>query len=81
MTFKTKGANLTAGSQYVLFASIDKDYEACTDPYTNGWGSTDDTAYPGGTFVFLNSGGDESQWTTSSWTSFGIDLAFQAYMK
>lgn len=83
VAFPTGGVAVTPGSQYVIFASIDKDYESCTGAsgsYTTGWGSVDDSVYPGGSFVFQNNGGDESQWTTSGWTSFGYDLAFKAFI-
>lgn len=76
--FNTGVTAVTPGAQYVVFASIDKDFEQCTGSYVLGWGSVSDSAYPGGTFVFQNNGGDESQWTTSAWSTFGIDLAFRA---
>lgn len=75
--FKTPGVPVTPGGQYVIFASIDKDYAKCTNNYTLGWGSVDDSAYSKGTFVLLNSGGDESQWTTTEWSLSGVDLAFK----
>ena len=78
--FNTGGVSVTAGDQYVIFASIDKDYEACTDPYTNGWASVPDTTYSGGDFVYQNNGGDESQWSGGGWSTFGVDLAFKAYL-
>ena len=34
----------------------------------------------GGTFVYQNNSGDESQWTSSAWNTFGIDLAFKAFL-
>ena len=69
---------VTPGGQYVIFASIDKDYEQCTNNYILEWGAVDDSVYTKGTFVFQNNGGDESQWTSSPWSTFGIDLAFKA---
>lgn len=77
--FLTGGAAVTAGSQYVMFVSIDKDFESCTD-YTNEWGGVDDSTYPDGTFVYQNNSGDESQWTTSSWNQYGFDLVFKVFM-
>jgi hypothetical protein len=65
----------------VIFASIDKDFEQCTNDYILEWGSVDDSAYPKGTFVFQNNSGDENQWTTTSWNTFGIDLAFKAALQ
>jgi hypothetical protein len=80
-TFKSKlGVPVTPGAQYVLFASIDKDFEKCTNNYVLGWGlvSSGDP-YPGGGFVYQNNTGDESQWTLTQWSSFGTtDLAFKA---
>jgi hypothetical protein len=81
MRFNAGGAAVTAGSQYVIFASIDKDYEQCTDNYVTSWGQVPDTDYPGGTFVFQNNAGDESQWTATSWVQFGLDLAFKATLR
>jgi len=68
---------VTPGAQYVLFASIDKDYEQCTDSYLLKWGLVADETYPDGTFVYQNNGGDESQWTSSAWSTYGGDLAFR----
>lgn len=78
VTFKAKGA-VTPGSQYVIFASIDKDFDQCTGGYTVQWGLDPGDVYSGGLFVYLNSGGDSSQWTTQTWSNFGgQDLAFKA---
>jgi hypothetical protein len=81
-TFRPRGISVTPGSQYVLFASIDKDFEKCTNDYELGWGFINDSdPYPGGGFVFQNNGGDESQWTLTPWDSFGgLDIAFKAYL-
>ena len=75
--FKPGGVSVTAGSQYVIFASIDKNFRRCTDNYTLGWAAVNDSVYAGGTFVFQNNTGDETQWTTTQWYTFGIDLAFK----
>jgi hypothetical protein len=77
--FKPALVPVTPGAQYVLFASIDKDYEKCTNNYEVGWGfiATGDV-YPGGLFVYQNNSGDESQWTTTPWSSAGgLDGAFK----
>jgi len=79
-TFKAGGIPVTAGHQYVIFASIDKEYEKCKNNYTLGWAAVDDSVYAGGTFVYQNNSGDESQWTTTPWNTFGLDLAFKAYL-
>ncbi len=78
VTLKFKGT-LKPGSQYVAFGSIDKDFEACTT-YSVGWALDLSDAYTGGDFVYQNNGGDESQWTSTPWSSFGTgwDAAFTA---
>jgi len=80
VTFKPNLVPVTPGKQYVLFASIDKDYEKCTNSYEVGWGyipSGDPD--PNGLFVYQNNAGDESQWTTTAWSTFGgLDLAYKA---
>jgi hypothetical protein len=78
-TFKTTGVPVTAGQQYVIFASIDKDFEKCKNNYELAWALVGDN-YAGGNFVFQNNGGDESQWTASAWSTFSNDLAFKAYL-
>jgi hypothetical protein len=76
--FRANLVPVTSGAQYVIFASIDKDYEQCTNSYEVGWGYIGSDAYSGGTFVYQNNGGDENQWTTTPWTSFGgPDVAFK----
>jgi hypothetical protein len=82
-TFKSRtGISVTAGAQYVLFASIDKDYEKCQNSYELGWGlpfSID--PYPGGEFVYQNNNGNEANWTTVPWSNFGgWDAAFKAFL-
>jgi hypothetical protein len=79
VSFNFHGASVTPGHQYVVFASIDKDYEQCSN-YTVAWGATDDSAYAGGTFVFQNNSGNEANWTTVAWNGAGIDSAFKAYL-
>jgi hypothetical protein len=79
--FTPNGISVTPGAQYVLFASIDKDFEECTDSYQVAWGTVSDDAYGPGTFVYENNGGDESQWTSPAWTTtYGSDLAFKAFL-
>jgi hypothetical protein len=43
--FKPAGISVTPGAKYVLFASIDKDFEQCTGGYTLAWASVSDSAY------------------------------------
>jgi hypothetical protein len=73
-------APVTAG-QYVIFATIDKDYEQCTGDYLLKWGLVDDSAYSKGTFVYQNNAGDEGQWTVTPWDTYGGDLAFKASLQ
>lgn len=76
VTFNTGELALAAGT-YVLMASTSQDqagapHSACR------WGSVgNNTAYPGGLFVFLNNGPNPAQWTTSTWSTIAQDLAFQ----
>jgi hypothetical protein len=78
--FGTGNLGLVPGQQYVLFLSVSQNY----DPLGGGLSflglvlSDDPNAdYPGGNFVFLNNGGDSSQWTSTAWSNFGSeDLAF-----
>jgi hypothetical protein len=79
-TFKPNAISVTPGAQYVLFISIDKDYEKCRKRYKLGWGLVSDD-YNGGGFVFQNNRGDESQWTLATWGTFGgRDVAFKAFL-
>jgi PEP-CTERM motif len=72
------GLNLTAGEQYVLFASVSEVYT--TSVGTATWFSAPDSAYPGGSFVFLNNGSDTSQWTSTPWTNVtALDSGFTAH--
>jgi hypothetical protein len=94
ITFNTGGIPVTPGAQYVLFATISKDYAANGPPPTGGkgtgaWGfipfsngnpTNSGNAYQAGGLVFLNNGNDTSQWTTTTtWgNEDGIDFAFKA---
>jgi hypothetical protein len=79
VTFKAPAA-VTPGDQYVIFASIDKDYEECTGSYLLTWASVDGAVYTGGDFVFQNNTGNEANWTTMPWAVIGIDAATKVYM-
>jgi hypothetical protein len=84
ITFNTGGIPLTAGAQYVLFFTISRDYaaNAPTAGIPGFAGITATDTYSGGDFVFINNGGDTSQWTTTPWSNLvGLgadDLAFTA---
>jgi hypothetical protein len=77
ITFNTGGLSLTPGNVYVLFATSSLDNAGHSGSGT--WGSlTNNTAYPGGQFVFINNGTNTAQWTTTNWSSISQDLAFEA---
>lgn len=68
---------LNANSQYVLYFTTSGIVGNTAG--TNAWGFTADSAYTGGTFVYLNNGNDREQLTTAAWnTTLGGDLAFSA---
>ena len=71
------GISVTPRARYVLFASIDKDYDQCTNGYVLDWGSVNG-AYLAGHFVYLNDGGNDAEWTTVPWSHLGLDLAYRA---
>jgi hypothetical protein len=80
--FKTGPVPLQPNTQYVIFASIDKDFAQCTPGYLLSYGFVPDNAYKGGTLVGLNSGGDYTQWTTQPWLQgTGTDEVFSAAVK
>jgi len=80
VVFKPGGIDVTPKGKYVIFATIDKDYEQCTGDYEVDWAAVSDDAYSPGEFVFQNNEGNEANWTTKPWTAFTIDLAFKAYL-
>jgi hypothetical protein len=78
--FRPHGVDdLEPGAQYVIFASVSKDWERCDD-YGLSWEYVHNHEYRPGTFVYLNDAGDASQWTSSAWGTSGIDLAFKAWL-
>jgi Ca2+-binding RTX toxin-like protein len=77
ITFNTGGIQLVPGREYVLFATISKDYEASSGQGSWGW-VPDDNAYAGGKFVYMNNGSNFDQLFARSWLVFGGDLAFKA---
>jgi len=81
VTFRTpKAKPVKPGKQYVIFASIDKDYESCTGNYEVSWASLDGGAYSGGDFAFQNNTGQESNWTTVAWNPIQIDAGMKVFM-
>jgi hypothetical protein len=80
--FKAKKAKVKPGEQYVIFASVSKDYEV-TDPFvTAAWGTNLVDVLPGTYTVFINDTGDESKWTSTAWTiAADYDFAMIAKFK
>lgn len=76
ITFNTASIPVTPGTQYVLFATISRDYSAGA---TLVWGAIGQDVYSGGNFVYLNNGNNTSAWTGQTWaTQASNDLAFKA---
>jgi hypothetical protein len=79
VTFNTGPVPVTAGSQYVLFASTDKD----AGSGSGVWGAQTSDPYPGGTYVYLNST-SSAEWTNpwdglaGGYAGAAADLAFSA---
>ena len=80
-TFKTGPLPLTPDAQYVLFASIDKDFDECRNSYALGWGAVDGSTYKKGYFVYQNNSGNAANWTTETWDGFDLDLAMKAALQ
>ncbi|MFL5237284.1 MAG: hypothetical protein ACJ8EL_06715 [Rhizomicrobium sp.] len=72
------GLAVTPGEKYVVFASIDKDYEQCLHTYSLGWGWIAQDVYPEGYPVSQENRGDEQRWTTKKWKTRLGDFAFKA---
>lgn len=80
--FKFKKGKITPGQQYVVFATISKDYEATDPGFTTTWPVHSSDVLAGGNTVWLNDSGDESQWTTQPWSGVPTyDMAFKATLK
>ncbi len=74
ITFNTGGITLTAGAQYVLFATAAKDVAGTGQ---GSWATRSDNPYAGGTFV--NTDSAPAQWSTVPWVSVpAVDVAFTA---
>jgi hypothetical protein len=77
--FKLKKAKVKAGKQYVLFATISKDYEEATPAAITTWPVHTADVLAGGHTVWINDSGDESRWTTEAWAGIPTyDMAFKA---
>jgi hypothetical protein len=79
--FRVAGVGLQPGGQYVLFASVSRDFEHSAKGYGLRGAIVPDTSYPSGRFVYLNDRGDEGQWTTHVWGQAGYDLAFKVWLR
>jgi hypothetical protein len=80
VTFDTGGVQLVPGQQYVLFATISKDY-ASSDGFGDWQAVRSSDAYPGGRFVFMNNYSSFDQLFTEPWVGNwcgNCDLAFKA---
>jgi len=76
VTFNPGGLALPAGN-YVLFASTSRD-QAGAPGSACKWGMlSNNTAIPGGSFVYMNNGSSPAGWTGSSWSGYPADLAMR----
>jgi hypothetical protein len=81
VTFATPEIPVVAGQQYVIFASIALDLAIDVGKGQGPWGIASPSTYADGTFVYLGTGTDSSQWTTTDWSQFifvTADAAFSA---
>jgi hypothetical protein len=78
VTFDTGGVQLVPGQQYVLFATVSKDYESSAA--TASWLGVFPGVYPGGYFVEMDNGSSFDQLFTNAWSLrlHDWDLAFKA---
>jgi len=65
MKFKVDAA-VRPGGQYIIFESVDKDWEVCT----SGFGGYPESSYDGPTVYEQSNAGDETRWTTAGWYDF-----------
>ncbi len=81
ITFATPEIPVVVGQQYVLFASIALDFAADVGKGMGPWGIATPSTYADGSFVYLPTGADSSQWTSTDWNQFVFvtaDAAFSA---
>ena len=72
--------SVTPGTQYVLFLSIDKDFDQCQNNYKLAWGAVNEDR-GSGNFVYQNNRGEYENWTTEAWSHYPpLDLAFEALL-
>jgi hypothetical protein len=79
VTFETGGVQLVPGEQYVLFATISKDY-ASSDGSGSWQAVWSGNPYPGGHFVYMHDHFSFDQLFTIPWeqNASELDLAFKA---
>lgn len=79
---RAKGAPMVAGQQYVLFLTVSKDYETTDPNLLTKWAFVNSDVLSGGDPVYLNDGGDESQWDTVDWSIVtGSEFAMKAKLR
>ena len=81
ITFATPEIPVAVGQQYVIFASIALDFAADVGKGAGPWGIATPSTYADGSFVYLSTGADASQWTSADWNQFVFvtaDAAFSA---
>jgi hypothetical protein len=78
-TINTGGVRLTPGTQYVLFFTTSSVVQGGSSSYRYG-ALTNNTAVPGGQFVFQNNGTNFANLSTTSWSFIPEDLAFIALL-
>jgi uncharacterized protein with beta-barrel porin domain len=83
VTINTGAVQLVAGQQYVLFFTTSSQTNPITGSAYRYGALTNDTAYGGGRFVFINNGStntpaDFAALDTTSWSFINEDLAFRA---
>jgi hypothetical protein len=83
VTYNTGGVAVTPGQKYLIFATLDKDYDQCQGTLGERMAAVSGDTYRRGDARYLSSSGDESQWTTQDWPlePHGYDLAMKVYLR
>jgi uncharacterized protein with beta-barrel porin domain len=79
VTINTGNVTLAAGRQYVLFLSTSTQQAQPNAGYRYG-SVGNNTASPGGQFVFQNNGTNFANLSTTNWSTIAMDLAFTAFL-
>jgi hypothetical protein len=69
------GVSVTPGTPYVIFVSTSR-LQTGAPASASRFGAVANSAYPDGQFVFLNNNTNPGLWTTGSWSTIALDLAF-----